>query len=717
MLRALRPTVPDTSAVQTRMQKTNAKEFYCLTEKDLEPLAYQEKANRRYKNATPTKLYSTEELERAAVEKWGSMPEVEAERNAREQKRLKRALEHAGPGNDDPSKKHKLVTANDAAAAYDPSGSQDLPSWITERVRPCQRVTSTLTSHPHPQQQPSAHPDPAHNPQPEFILYWMRTAIRGHENPALDVAKHEAQQQGLPLLVAAFVLTSHPYPTARRFKFWMEGLRDTQRELRAQGLELLIYLEGVTGSSAADHSTAPRDQGQAETGNGLEAAAAGPSTGSAGTAGGPTLADSQGWQDLIKLVQRCSVVVTEDMPVDPEAHDLQALTAMAPARVKVLAVDTSCQVPMQTVKCSTSKAYIFRSATEKPRKERMDGMPYSDAGQIKHIAPYAPQGEGAAAGAEDHPDAEGASTSQGNNTQQMGHVPEGLGWQPLDLSPDDVDINQLLKQCRGIDHRVAGIQHTTGGSTAAYTRWEKFKLAGLNQYAAKRNNSMLRNAVSRQSAYHHFGMISPFKVARDLVRNSSNGSKKFFDEFMTWRELSYAFCFQHWPDLESMQALPEWSRSTLEAHRNDPRPHLMTDEQLDKGQTGDAIWDAAQYQLALTGELHNNIRMTWGKAVLPWSPDPDTAIKRTVFLNHKYALDGCDPCSYSGILWCYGQFDKPMGQEKTPIYGKLRKRDTSVVGNKLDVATYRTLAIEADSAEIAGKPAQKAISDFFAPRH
>jgi hypothetical protein len=52
--------------------------------------------------------------------------------------------------------------------------------------------------------------------------------------------------------------------------------------LTLKGLELLIYLEGVTGSSAADHSTAPRDQGQAETGNGLEAAAAGPSTGSAG---------------------------------------------------------------------------------------------------------------------------------------------------------------------------------------------------------------------------------------------------------------------------------------------------------------------------------------------------------------------------------------------------------------------------------------------------
>ena len=71
------------------MQKTQAKEFFCLTEKDvsfcmetvahachcsslgkyhaivllqLEPLAFEEKPNRRYKNATPTKLYSREEV-------------------------------------------------------------------------------------------------------------------------------------------------------------------------------------------------------------------------------------------------------------------------------------------------------------------------------------------------------------------------------------------------------------------------------------------------------------------------------------------------------------------------------------------------------------------------------------------------------------------------------------------------------------------------------
>lgn len=127
-----------------------------------------------------------------------------------------------------------------SGSAYNPAEAQELPSWITERVRVCQRVSPQSSSAQAQQQQ-----QPEHQPQhaeashsdsgkPEFVLYWMRTAIRGHENPALDVAKHEAKQQGLPLLVVAFVLTTHPYPTARRFNFWLEGLRDTQRELRAQ---------------------------------------------------------------------------------------------------------------------------------------------------------------------------------------------------------------------------------------------------------------------------------------------------------------------------------------------------------------------------------------------------------------------------------------------------------------------------------------------------
>ena len=58
--------------------------------------------------------------------------------------------------------------------------------------------------------------------------------MRGHENPALDVARATAQKLGLPLVLASFLLYSHTFPTLRRFKYMLEGLQDTQQELRAQ---------------------------------------------------------------------------------------------------------------------------------------------------------------------------------------------------------------------------------------------------------------------------------------------------------------------------------------------------------------------------------------------------------------------------------------------------------------------------------------------------
>ena len=66
--------------------------------------------------------------------------------------------------------------------------------------------------------------------------------------------------------------------------------------------------------------------------------------------------------------------------------------------------------------------------------------------------------------------------------------------------------------------------------------------------------AVCRDGVSRLSAYHHFGMISPFKVARDALATRSNGATKYVDEFFTWREVAHAFCFRSWPTLESTQA-------------------------------------------------------------------------------------------------------------------------------------------------------------------
>ena len=58
--------------------------------------------------------------------------------------------------------------------------------------------------------------------------------MRGHENPALDVARASAHRLGLRLVVASFLLYSHTFPTLRRFKYMLEGFQDTQQELRAQ---------------------------------------------------------------------------------------------------------------------------------------------------------------------------------------------------------------------------------------------------------------------------------------------------------------------------------------------------------------------------------------------------------------------------------------------------------------------------------------------------
>ena len=83
-----------------------------------------------------------------------------------------------------------------------------------------------------------------------------------------------------------------------------------------------------------------------------------------------------------------------------------------------------------------------------------------------------------------------------------------------------------------------------------------------------------------------------------------------------------------------------------------------------------------QYSLVRNGELHNNLRMGWGKALLEWSESPQEALERLVYLNDKYALDGQAPPSYGGLMWCLGLFDSPKGGDR-PITGSLRTRPLS----------------------------------------
>lgn len=97
---------------------------------------------------------------------------------------------------------------------------------------------------------------------------------------------------------------------------------------------------------------------------------------------------------------------------------------------------------------------------------------------------------------------------------------------------------------------------------------------------------------------------------------------------------------------ELLQLLPEWARNSLTKHSHDKRDKLLDLNSLRKARSGDAVWDALQSVLIETGELHNNARMGWGKALLRWTPNPGECCMCLLDLNNRFALDGHSPCSY-----------------------------------------------------------------------
>jgi deoxyribodipyrimidine photo-lyase len=53
-----------------------------------------------------------------------------------------------------------------------------------------------------------------------------------------------------------------------------------------------------------------------------------------------------------------------------------------------------------------------------------------------------------------------------------------------------------------------------------------------------------------------------------------------------------------------------------------------------------------------------------------------------IALNDRWALDGRDPNSSSGIFWCLGRYDRPLGPER-PVYGTVRYMSSDATRRKL----------------------------------
>ena len=431
-----------------------------------------------------------------------------------------------------------------------------------------------------------------------FVLYWARTALRAHENPALDVALALAAVLDRPVLVYQGLTERYPHAADRHHVFILEGARDFHRDLAARGIASALHVER----------------------------------------------DGHRGPHLRTLAASAAAVVTECMPVPPLAGWTDALARSVPA--PVLEVDTACVVPMPLHRGPVDRAVAFRRDTAALRRARI-AAPWREAAVVH--APAAPT----------------------------------LPFTPVD--PATMDIAALVAACR-IDHGVAPVSHTRGGSDAGYARWRAFvRDGGLANYARARND-VLRDGTSRLSPWLHYGMISPFRVAREAHAHGGASAERWLDELLTWRELAWHWCFRHDGDTDVLTRLPAWARATLAAHAGDAR-RPFDGETLARGRTGAPYWDAMQTALRNHGTLHNNARMGWGKAIPAWTPSPASALATLLTLNDRFALDGRDPASRGGLFWCLGLFDRPFDVE-APVFGTVRTRPLDEIARRTDVPRY-----------------------------
>ena len=89
----------------------------------------------------------------------------------------------------------------------------------------------------------------------------------------------------------------------------------------------------------------------------------------------------------------------------------------------------------------------------------------------------------------------------------------------------------------------------------------------------------------------------------------------------------------------------------------------------------------------LAGKMHGFMRMYWAKKILEWSPSPEEALRRAIYLNDRYSLDGRDPNGYVGCAWSVmGTHD--MGWAERAVFGKIRYMNYNGCKRKFDVKQY-----------------------------
>jgi deoxyribodipyrimidine photo-lyase len=470
--------------------------------------------------------------------------------------------------------------------------------------------------------------DLARKPDGTHVVYWMVGFRRSCWNFALQHAAAHAAELNKPLVVLEALRVGYPWASDRLHQFILDGMRANAKHFATKNVLYFPYVEPSRGN-----------------GSGLLAA----------------------------LAKDACVVVSDDYPTFfiPKMQE----AAASQMNIRFELVDSNGLFPIRATDKVFSRAFDFRRHLQRELPQHLQARPLADP--LEGLPPIAPKA--------------------------LDTLLSGVraNWEP---ASNDVLTGKTLESLP-IDHRVAAVD-LEGGFEAGERHLEQFLSSGIDRYAEDRNHPD-EGAASGLSPWLHFGHVSAHQIFDELTQNEgwdsgqlatkTTGSREgwwgmsanaeaFIDQLITWRELGFNMSAQR-SDFDRYESLPAWARKTLEAHESDPRPHVYSLEQLESSDTHDPIWNAAQTELRETGRLQNYLRMLWGKKILEWSPTARDALAAMIALNDKYALDGRDPNTCSGIFWVLGRYDRAWGPER-PIFGKIRYMTSENTKRKLRMADY-----------------------------
>ena len=487
----------------------------------------------------------------------------------------------------------------------------------------------------------------------EVVVYWMTAARRAQWNHALQHAVDLAKQHNVPLVVIECLALQHRWANDRISTFVLQGMVDNRAAFDGTTVTYIPYVETKRKQAS-----------------GL----------------------LKGW------LEHARACVIDDYPTYYPKHVLNVALSVIPCEIHV--VDSNGFMAMRAQGRDFSTAYSLRRHLHKTIREHMHEFP-----QRRPLE-----------AATDLPPADPALVKAIFAQTNTPITPYEFLWRVSEGG----DIGREALSTLSIDHEVQPVMGKKGGFVEGRRRWKEFFADRLQTYHEKRNEPQERGA-SGLSPWLHYGHVSVHGILHDIFThhrwdvsmvNAPNDGRRqgwwglpepveaFLDQIITWRDIGFIHCAMVENHTE-YESLPEWAKTTLAEHEADERPYLYTLEELENAQTHDPLWNAAQQQLRQEGIIHNYLRMLWGKKILEWSPDPQTAMDYMIALNDRWALDGRDPNSYTGIGWVMGKFDR--GWTERAVYGKVRCMTSASTARKFKTKGYvEKYTAPTDSSKVLG---------------